>query len=316
MNRFLNRHVKNFRKRDGKSYAFLFFISFAALTAVLSFSLLFTACENIFSVGMGGGVDLEPPMVSLTSHQPRSYLGGTVTFSGKATDDLKVERVEISFNRGNAWQNVETHNKNAETWSQEIDTEPFRDGDLFVTLRVTDGDGKVTTSEDFLFYVDNSPPVVLITTPEIVSSLEPQNTSLLLTVEADDTHRINQYRIFAQAATLDDPDIYINDLSVEEIADLEWIELEGYPKDIAQDTSPLRYNFSSLPYTLELNGNGQDGPHRRLFRFGAAARDQAGNWSSQFYHIEDVRELISGGLRADEIYEFIYSDDESRTFTG
>ena len=247
-------------------------------------SLLF-GCDNLFQVGLGDKVDIGPPQITLESHASGAYLRGTVTLSGVATDDQTVSRVEISHDRGSTWASVTDHNAQRGEWSHTLNTTSRADGRLSVTLRATDTAGKTQTSEELLFSIDNTPPIVLVTGPRNAADLL-LNTRAVLTVAATDVHPIIRFGLDVHGATPTD-EYYAGDAGLDDLA---WEQLPGYPKSVVQNASPWTYVFNSLPHTTDKtlsNGTPDPEPHR-FFRFDVWAEDEAGNRSADFFVIDDV----------------------------
>ena len=64
------------------------FLSIFALAAVL-----FTSCE----VGLGPAVDMEPPVVTLTSHKDNDSVASTFRLVGTASDNEGVTKLKVDF---------------------------------------------------------------------------------------------------------------------------------------------------------------------------------------------------------------------------
>lgn len=133
---------------------------------VLSVALVLGACRNPFQVGFGDNVDIDRPTVSLDTPSLGSFLRGTVTFSGEASDDVAVASVSISFDRGNSWS-ATSYRASEQRWSHELNTASRPNGSLSVMVRAIDESGKQTTTEELLFTVDNDPPAIFFTFPAI-----------------------------------------------------------------------------------------------------------------------------------------------------
>ncbi len=252
--------------------------------AILSLVLLLFGCDNLFQIGMGGEVDISPPSITLLSPTTGSYVQGSVSFAGELSDDQEVRTAQISFDRGSSWNNTEF---TQESWSYNLDTTNIPDGRLSVMLRVSDSENKTTMSEESIFSIDNTAPVVLVTSPRDYHLLS-LNTSMVLTVAATDRYPISSYTVNVQAATIpsgSDPD------SIDP-STLEWEELSGYPLEIDQSASPLTHNFESSPFTVERDPQAL----HRFFRFSVCATDEAGNQSTVFYHSDDVARINNNQL--------------------
>ncbi len=127
--------------------------------------LLAGGCKNPFQSGLGDKVDIGRPIVSLDAPDPGDFLRGDVIFTGRASDDVSVAAVRISFDRGVTWIDVDTFDPNTTEWSHAVDTRLFPNGRLNVRIRVIDGAGKQTTTEELLFTVDNEGPRIFVLVP-------------------------------------------------------------------------------------------------------------------------------------------------------
>jgi hypothetical protein len=145
-----------------------------ALMAAVFAGLL--SCENPFRTNLGPKVDITPPALTLLSPVPGQdvYLRGVRHFSGTASDDRGIDRVEVSLDRGLSWQPV---NFNAETgdWDYDLNTlvdangVPRPDGTFVVKFRAVDNDGKTYVTNDLSFYIKNAPAQLDLIWPEIKS---------------------------------------------------------------------------------------------------------------------------------------------------
>ena len=154
--------------------------------------LLVVGCKNLFEVGLGGKVDVEAPVVRLLYPAPGVFLRNTVGFSGTAVDDIAVAKVEISFDQGTTWTEVDEYDASTGLWTHNLDTTQRRDGRILVTVRATDTSSKTVVSDDTVFNIDNTPPVVLVTGPERYADLL-FNTRAVITVTAADRHAVRRF---------------------------------------------------------------------------------------------------------------------------
>ncbi|RPI50180.1 MAG: hypothetical protein EHM56_11290, partial [Chloroflexi bacterium] len=127
-----------------------------------------SACD-LFKVGLGEKVDITPPVVKVTSPDQNSYVRGTLTLSGTASDDLSLESLEVTYPGPNG-QITKTVKVTNGAWSIDITTgtgaaDAILDGEQRIILSARDSDGKETDTM-LLAYVDNTPPTVLITVPQ------------------------------------------------------------------------------------------------------------------------------------------------------
>lgn len=156
------------KKEDFMSQAPNLARGFFPLLISLFVVLLFTACLNPFQAGLGDRVDIDRPLVTLSSPEPGEFLRGVVTFSGTASDDVSVRTVQISFSGGATWYPVTSFDQSTGQWTHTVDTrEAFANTRISVRVRVIDGSGKQTTTEDLLFTVDNEAPQIFFVFPRI-----------------------------------------------------------------------------------------------------------------------------------------------------
>jgi hypothetical protein len=136
---------------------------------VLAFAAaILGGCGNPFQIGLGDDVDLDTPDVSINTGQ--LYLSGLETFTGTFTDDFAVAAVDLSFDGGTVFLSA-TLNQSNHTWSIDVDTAAFPDGEVYVQVRVTDTSGKHITKQA-LFYIDNRSPLVVVTAPSNITTPE------------------------------------------------------------------------------------------------------------------------------------------------
>ena len=250
-----------------------------------------TSCD-LFTTGLGDRVDTGTPLVGIESHGNGEYVGGVITLSGYATDDLGVENVTLSHGSESF-----TADLSGESWSLLLDTGQFNDGDLELTVRASDGSGK-SASATVLLIVDNSPPSVMVTTPteyndygdpadpadDVIVSF---NKSITIKGEAADTTRVRKVYI----------SLYEEDGTV--VPAVDHAEATG--------TSSWYYIFDSTLF------HGDADP-AAIYYFVVSAEDYSGNLSSFFYHFDDV--LGSYPSNTPNIEEINASDNEGATIAG
>jgi len=156
-----------------------------ALAGALVFSLF--SCEQPFRVGLGQIVDAERPGISLVSPDGGSPIrGSTQTFTGQSWDDLRVEAAQFRITaypgligggslESTDWQDIRmgpgqrAAGRIVHGWEHTIDIGMFRDGELRIRIRVSDGverDGSLwVESEDIAFFIRNSPPAINMSLP-------------------------------------------------------------------------------------------------------------------------------------------------------
>ncbi|GAB6089044.1 Ig-like domain-containing protein [Spirochaeta dissipatitropha] len=257
-----------------------------ALFGLVAVLIIFSAtgCKNLFQVGLGASVDLEPPEISLSQPAVNDFLRGSVEFRGRATDDTGVEIVEYQYMSAvdssfSEWKPVDALEN--DVWTLQLNTRELPDGRLRMNFRVTDIAGKRSLLLDQIYGVDNTPPVVLVTEPRRYSQLV-FNTQVVLTVSAADVHAIRKFGSVVEKST-------------DEGAT--WTEIER--QEVQQSTTWTKI-FESGNYT-------SDEEPEAWFRFFVWAEDEARNRSTQFYHIDKLNELSSRPWTADQLRDALAS---------
>ena len=72
------------------------------------FSIFTLAILSSCQIGLGEAIDLQAPVVVLTSHKDNDYVGQTFRLAGYATDNEKVKSITIDFDEANIhykWEN-------------------------------------------------------------------------------------------------------------------------------------------------------------------------------------------------------------------
>lgn len=130
--------------------------------------LTLVACE-LFDEGFGDKVDLSKPTASLDDGIDGKDIRGIFTLSGSATDDSSIKSVVVQFKSDAANKIISLPAKiDGKKWSLDIDTTDktlFTDGKVDFKVIVTDNADK-TDEESWKVNIDNTPPVVLITSPD------------------------------------------------------------------------------------------------------------------------------------------------------
>jgi hypothetical protein len=116
-------------------------IRYSGLILGVTIIMILTACMNPFIPGLGKRVDITAPIVTLDTPSPGSFLRGLATFVGTASDDIKVESVQVSFNRGSSWSKAYLDPSSGQ-WSYDLDTTTLSDGNISLMVRATDNTNK------------------------------------------------------------------------------------------------------------------------------------------------------------------------------
>ena len=141
-------------------------VSRSALVVVAGLIML-AGCSNPFQAGLGNTVDIDRPDGDIDSPDAGQYLSGTVTLSGKHSDDttaVPTVTLTIDGTSGPLSADVDT-----DGWSYELDTRNYADGEHEIVITITDATGKTSTKRQ-LYYFDNSAPLVLMTIPQSYSA--------------------------------------------------------------------------------------------------------------------------------------------------
>jgi len=64
--------------------------------AILSAVVWLSTCD-MFKVGLGEKVDITPPVLAISSPDQNSYIRGTLTLQGTASDDLSLASVTVQY---------------------------------------------------------------------------------------------------------------------------------------------------------------------------------------------------------------------------
>lgn len=261
---------------------------------LVAVSLLLAACD----VGIGGKVDVNSPNLTLDNLKPGDYLKGVVTLEGTAKDDIGVTGVQISTDGGTTFTSLPKGNLSGAgtsivDWTFTLDTRQLADGPLRVVIRATDDSGRVTSTEELLFKVDNNPPVVLVSTQPQFEGLV-LNTSTVITVNAKDVNPIDGYRVEVWAS---EPESSTKDRADLEASD--WVAASVLNTESSQKSSPWNYTFTSKAFTKDLDLD------KRFFKFAIYVIDEAGNESETFFHRDEFGDLDSESVTLDLIASVI-----------
>lgn len=231
-------------------------------------TLLFFSCK----LGLGGEVDLQAPVLAITSHQNLDYVGVPCILSGTARDNVRVQTVKVYDGRTNElYGNASIDGEN---WHVELN---LPEGDT--ALRVVAYDGNDNSSyesvKQLTLMVDSTPPV--IDTVEIsrpggwIYYLQERETL----VEADESLYDNvdmfQNEQFTLLSELDDD-------SVIDEAKVNLLDRDGTVLFSKISKASSRYNPTWTITGEDLTEiNSSYGSGRHYFRVTVDTRDAAGN---------------------------------------
>ena len=167
--------------RSPKRYGLFTAISF--IIAVCLFPLL--SCK----VGLGGTIDTKPPSNAITYPPKNAVVRSAFVIAGTCSDDTQVKSVTVSIT--NTGTNTVYGPFQAElsddkkSWSiklnkekREVPNHPYAgwdypDGKYSVTAYATDTEDKRSDVTANAFTIDNTPPVLILTSPSSSAALEP-----------------------------------------------------------------------------------------------------------------------------------------------
>ncbi len=97
--------------------------------------------------------DTKAPAVAITSPSSGQTVGGLVSIIGTASDDVALEKIELSID-GSAYRSAE----GTSSWSYPLDTSAYADGEHIVAARATDVAGNVSSIAESLTVTNSEPP--------------------------------------------------------------------------------------------------------------------------------------------------------------
>ena len=118
-------------------------------------------------------IDNNRPSIFMVSPSLNQTLEGKYTFQVSATDNYLMDRVELLFGNDTNSSNIQdlgiklaTFNSFSGYFEYTVDTSVFSDGPVNITAVAYDkaGNANVTVS-NLTFYIDNNPPMVVVTDP-------------------------------------------------------------------------------------------------------------------------------------------------------
>ncbi|MCG8569232.1 MAG: Ig-like domain-containing protein, partial [Spirochaetes bacterium] len=154
--------------------------------------LLEVQSEDIYGVKsdivkMTFHLDINNPVVQVTSPENGTYLKDKVTISGTAFDQNDIDIVEISSNYGSTYVST----TGLEDWNYQLDTKSLPDGPLNILVKAKDKSG----SEGYtfsLFNIDNTPPAIEIIEPRDGDLV---NNVMLITGRASDNIELKEIKL-------------------------------------------------------------------------------------------------------------------------
>ena len=164
-----------------KKYGLFTAISF--IVAVCLFPLL--SCK----VGLGGSIDTKPPSNAITYPPKNAVVRSAFVIAGTCSDDTQVKSVTVSItNTGTkrSYGPFEAElSDDKKSWSITLNKEKrnvpnhpyagwdYPDGKYSVTAYATDAEDKRSDLTTNAFTIDNTPPILILTSPSSSGVLEP-----------------------------------------------------------------------------------------------------------------------------------------------
>ena len=164
-----------------KKYGLFTAISF--IVAVCLFPLL--SCK----VGLGGSIDIKPPTNEITYPPKNAVVRSTFIIAGKCEDDTQVKSVTVSITNTDTKTSYGPFqaelSENKKSWSitlnkekRDVSNHPYAgwdypDGKYSVTAYATDAEDKRSDLTTNAFTIDNTPPILILTSPSSSGGLEP-----------------------------------------------------------------------------------------------------------------------------------------------
>lgn len=164
-----------------KKYGLFTAISF--IVAVCLFPLL--SCK----VGLGGSIDTKPPSNAITYPPKNAVVRSAFVIAGTCSDDTQVKSVTVSItNTGTkrSYGPFEAElSDDKKSWSITLNKEKrnvpnhpyagwdYPDGKYSVTAYATDAEDKRSDLTTNAFTIDNTPPILILTSPSSSAALEP-----------------------------------------------------------------------------------------------------------------------------------------------
>jgi hypothetical protein len=149
-------------------------------------------------IGGGPAPDTTPPAVTITAPANNSFVGGTITVSATASDNVGVASVQFLLD-GQPLGAADTSQPYSVTWDTTLTT----DGNHVLTARAVDGSGNEATSAAVTVVVDNTNPSVAITSPPDGATV---SGTITVTATASDSSGISNVQFRLDGANLGAPD--------------------------------------------------------------------------------------------------------------
>jgi hypothetical protein len=243
--------------------------------------LPFLSTCNLFKVGLGSKVDVNPPEVAIVSPSQGAFVSGTLHLSGTASDDSALASVSVHIISSSGTITLPATIKDGQ-WTVDVPTAraaatgSIADGKSTISVVATDTSGKTRTIEENVT-VDNTPPLALVDTPQIYgsrsgagSSSTPEvSSSISLEGKAYDSSGLAETNSVSIAILKKNPDGSFTELARKAASgSRSWAVSFSLPSDV----SGIADNASYV-YDIDVT-------------------DVAGNVSSSYYQSADVWYLL------------------------
>ncbi|MBC6719865.1 Ig-like domain-containing protein [Treponema sp. Marseille-Q4130] len=172
------------KKTISKDYGLLT----AAFIAMAIYMLTVLSCE----VSLGGSVDAAPPSNTITYPPKNAVVRSTFVIAGTCSDDTSVASVTLSITNTGTQTSYGPFQADLaddkKSWSIRLNKEKrnvpnhpyagwdFPDGKYSVTAYATDASGRNSDTTANAFTIDNTPPVLILTSPSSSGTLEPDKS--------------------------------------------------------------------------------------------------------------------------------------------
>ena len=129
---------------------------FKLFSALVATFLIFSSCQ----IGLGTAIDLEAPIVELTSHKDNDYVGQTFNLAGTVYDNEKVKSVTIDFDEADIHYRLENGVWKKKTsyvdWvvlSDDYSSYSLNDKTVYWSVWVSTSDSKVGMGSTYNFTI-------------------------------------------------------------------------------------------------------------------------------------------------------------------
>lgn len=129
---------------------------FKLFSVLVAAFLIFSSCQ----IGLGPAIDLEAPIVELTSHKDNDYVGQTFKLEGTVTDNEKVKSIAIDFEEADIHYRLENGVWKKKTsyvdWvvlSDEYSSYSLNDKTVYWSVWVSTSDSKVGMGSTYNFTI-------------------------------------------------------------------------------------------------------------------------------------------------------------------